>query len=78
MSLRMREYPSNRVDAFLLDDYRRIRYHFSGVSSYNTFVAFINSLYNRHVQCAFERLKLAALSENSLKIDADIIFTTSK
>ena len=68
----------DRIDASLLDGYRRIRYTFSGVSSYNTFVTFINSLYNRHIQCAFEKLKLTALSENSLKIDADIIFTTSK
>ncbi len=68
----------DRIDASLIDGYRRIRYHFSGVSSYNTFVTFINSLYNRHVQCAFEKLKLTALSDNSLEIDADIIFTTSK
>lgn len=67
-----------RIDASLLDGYRRIRYHFSGVSSYNTFVTFINSLYNRHVQCAFEKLKLTALSENALEIDANILFTTSQ
>ena len=67
-----------RLDAFFLDDYRRFRYRFSAISSYNNFVNFVNSLYDIYVQCAFEKFKLTALSENSLEVNADIIFTTSK
>lgn len=66
-----------RLKAFFVGDYRRFRYRLSGTSSYSNFVAFINNLYERHVPCAFEEFKLTALSENSLKIEADIIFTTS-
>lgn len=67
-----------RIDASFQNGYRRIRYHFSGTSSYNRFVSFINSLYDRHVQCAFEKIKLTAVNDNFLEIDANIIFTTSK
>ena len=67
-----------RIDSSFFEDYRRFRYHFSAISSYNNFVNFINSLYKRHIPCAFEKFKLTALGENSLKIDADIILTTAK
>ena len=67
-----------RIGTSFFDDYRRFRYRLSAVSSYNNFVNFINSLYKRQIPCAFEKFKLTALGENSLEIDADIIFTTAK
>ncbi len=60
------------------DDYRLHRYHITGRSSYTTFTAFINSLYARRIPCAFEMFKLTALNSTTLKIEADIIFTTKK
>lgn len=67
-----------RSDSFLEENYRRHRYHMTATSSYNTFVAFINSLYTRHIPCAFEKFTLTALNETSLKVEADLIFTTVK
>jgi len=64
-------------EAFFVGDYRRFRYRISGTSSYNAFISFVNSLYARHIPCAFEELKLTALNNASVQIEADIIFTTS-
>jgi hypothetical protein len=66
-----------RIDAFLRGDYRQFRYHISGTSTYPNFVAYINNLYNRQIPCAFEMFTITALNEISVKIEADIIFTTS-
>ena len=66
------------VTSFFEDNYKRYRYRITGASSYNAFVAFINSLYARQIPCAFEKFKLTAFSETSLGIEADLIFTTTK
>ncbi len=67
----------NHQEAFFVGDYRRLRYHFSATSSYNNFIAFINNLYVRQIPCAFEEIQLSAVTNTSVKIEADIIFTTS-
>lgn len=66
-----------RYKANVIGDFKRIRYRFSGITSYTKFVSFINNLYQRRVQCAFENFDLVAIDKNSLKINADILFTTS-
>ena len=66
------QYKSN-----IIGDYKRFRYRFSGASSYNNFVAFVNSLYDRHIPCAFETFKLRALEQDLLSFEAEILLTTS-
>ncbi|MGD9201702.1 MAG: hypothetical protein PVI26_09080 [Chitinispirillia bacterium] len=61
----------------VIGDYKRFKYHFSGTSSYSDFVAFINSLYDRHIPCAFESFKLKALEQELLSFEAKILLTTS-
>lgn len=65
-----------QYDKHAAGNYKRYRYTFTAVSSYNNFVLFVGTLYNRHIQCAFERFRLTAKTDTTLKIDADIIFTT--
>jgi hypothetical protein len=66
-----------RLDAKLRGDYRRFRYHFTGSATYPNFVAYINNLYKREIPCAFERLNVTAVNQMTVKIEADISFTTS-
>ena len=61
----------------VIGDYKRFRYRFSGTSSYSNFVAFVNSLYDRHIPCAFEKFKLSARKQDLLSIEAEILLTTS-
>ncbi len=67
----------NRVESYFKGDYRQFRYQLKGKSSYTDFVIFINSLYNRQIPCSFQMFKLKAEGKNILKIEADIVFTTS-
>lgn len=74
--VRIQSGPNNR-EAFFIGDFRRFRYHLAGISSYNDFIRFVTTLYTRHIPCAFEGLSLSAVTNTSVKFEADIILTTS-
>lgn len=67
----------NRIDAFVLKKYRRFHYTFTATSTYSRFVSYINNLYDSEIPCAFKKLSITALSSSTVKIEAEIIFTTS-
>jgi hypothetical protein len=59
-----------------LGDSQRFRYEFSGTSSYEKFVSFINGAFEARIPCAFEKFSVVALSDDKVKVDAQVLFTT--
>ncbi len=76
-NIRIHSGPSQE-EAFFIGDYRRFRYRLIGAAAYKNFVSFINELYTRQVPCAFEKIQLVAVTNTSVKIEADLIFTTTR
>jgi hypothetical protein len=58
--------------------YRRYVYHYSGNSEYKQFVAFVLSLHNQKIPCAFKRVQLQAGSNLSVVIEFDLLLTVKE
>lgn len=67
----------NQTQNTLLGKYRRFSYTFSAAGSYAHLTNFIMNLNRRRIPVAFESLRIKAVKQNELKIDAEIVLTTT-
>lgn len=66
-----------RLGAVMFGGYRRFRYKLGGSTSYLNLVSFVNSLYDSRIPCAFEEIRLTAISEDRVRLAAELVIYTS-
>jgi hypothetical protein len=68
--------PPQQTSAETFEQFRRFRYRFKGVASYQNFSQFVQALQDALLPCAFESFKLDAQARNTVNIEAQLLFTT--